>query len=236
MRNPRRIALSLVAIALAVGAAGVLGESPRTTVAVSLAGDALGRPTPATRPGRLEPGSAREPTAAASARPAARTRSAIAGAPATGRPSRPFEDAGAAEGQPRRSPSGAGGLWLVRTERPFGGPAVRAVGFDLAAPRALTLWRVDPTSGRAAALAHVRSQPGGGFAFDGLLVSDVGARLVVTERGGDPRGVAAARVLDVAPREPPPPPDRVEAARQRSPTRFVGGLVGAFVDAFPGVD
>jgi hypothetical protein len=118
-------------------------------------------------------------------------------------------------------------LFLLEPERLSGQLLAAAGGIDLLAPRPLTLWRVDPESGRAAPVAHGTSRSDGLFLFDRLLLPEDGAQLVATERGREPGQAGASRpALLPPPRDLAPPPvlvERLGAHRWRLHAYAAGG-------------
>ncbi len=100
--------------------------------------------------------------------------------------------------------------WLEvgRDER---GVLAHARGRDRAAPRELALWRVEPSTGKAALLTRGRSRANGSFAFERLLVSPREVHLVVAANArarasaGPPVGGPASPIATLAPARLPPP-------------------------------
>ncbi|MEE2673313.1 MAG: hypothetical protein VX466_05935 [Myxococcota bacterium] len=88
--------------------------------------------------------------------------------------------------------------WLGVFETPEQ-PLVSVAGLDFAAPRDLTLWKVDEVKGHATPVTRIRSRVGRPFLAEHLLLSARGARLVVSPRGFDPFGPLASKALDVPP-------------------------------------
>lgn len=91
------------------------------------------------------------------------------------------------------------------------GVLAHARGRDLAAPRALSLWRVAPGTGQAALLARSQSRADGSFAFERLLVSPREVHLVVVagsrrpQSGESPFGDEASATATLAPARLPAP-------------------------------
>jgi hypothetical protein len=83
------------------------------------------------------------------------------------------------------------------------GGAVRFVGFDPGAPRALWLWRIRKE--RAAVVALARSEPDGTFAFSPLRVPAAGLEVVATPSRVKPGEAEASRVRKLGPRSPRAP-------------------------------
>ncbi|MGH0034705.1 MAG: hypothetical protein ACQGVK_06720 [Myxococcota bacterium] len=89
------------------------------------------------------------------------------------------------------------------------GPSLHAGGLDAAGPRPLVLWRVDPTSGRAAPLAGGASDAQGRVQFEAVPRPPGAVRLVAAPLGVWPGGAGASQALDLA--APPPPAPQARA-------------------------
>jgi hypothetical protein len=83
------------------------------------------------------------------------------------------------------------------------GGAIRFVGFDPDAPRALWLWRIRDE--QAAVVARTRSEPDGTFAFSPLLVPATGLAVVATPAGAKAGAPEASRLRRLAARTPRAP-------------------------------
>ncbi len=86
--------------------------------------------------------------------------------------------------------------WIGVFETPAQ-PLVAVGGLDLAAPRNLTLWKLDEFRRHATAVTHLQSEVGRPFLAEHLLLSARGARLVVAPHGAQPFGPWASTVLEV---------------------------------------
>lgn len=82
---------------------------------------------------------------------------------------------------------------------PAGSVTASVSGWDPAAPRVLTLWRVE--NGRFARLAGTRSEPGGGFRFAQVAVA--GRELAVAPGDREPAAQATRVVVPAADARPP---------------------------------
>lgn len=217
MRHPYRIAL-ILALWLVAGTwfGGGLGSGAGSADSVAVGsgtGSVSGAPVPA-------------PTSTPAAGPGGQTPNHSSFPPAAMGQMSDFGEAtekqAAAESSPRTDGDAADdteppqivqSLHLLAAERVGPGALQLADGLDLAGPRDLVLWRIDPESGRAAVLAESRSGDDGRFQFDRLLLPDSGATLVVTPLGADPNGPTASLSLDSTQRIPPPPPAWVVGRR-----------------------
>lgn len=113
--------------------------------------------------------------------------------------SRPEQDRAVGRGAPAVAPGveGESGLhWIGVFETPAQ-PLVAVGALDLAAPRDLTLWKLDELRGHATAVTHLHSEVGRPFLAEHLLLSARGARLVVAPRGANPFGPLASTALEL---------------------------------------
>jgi hypothetical protein len=216
VRYPRRVALSLALAVLLVGGVRLAASDGERAPASADAGAR-----------QIAPGKGGASTAAEGGRPGRNRGAGAASGAALARSSggdawdRPAdgwggneaesgEEARRGEGVP--DPAAPRALFLLAAARERDGLLLTARGFDLRAPRALTLWQVDPGSGRAAPVAMGESASDGRFRFERLLLPTHGTRLVAAPRGVAPDGAAASFPVEVARLAPAPPRAAVEDA------------------------
>jgi len=213
VRTSHRIAGTLAAIALGLlclhralwwsSQAGgeSVGSATRPRHAMPAANGGGARAAGAGRSQPVSRALSTDPTAATSVRFAHQWRSAVGSAAGSD------EDAAGAT-DVHASSSGAGApveLMLLAVEE-GAHPVLRdVVGIDLAPPRTLTLWQIDPATRRSAAVAHAQSAAGGAVVFSDVLLPDAGATLVIAARGASPFGFAASQP-ELAPALALPPP------------------------------